>query len=206
MHEFDMLKRTVGLGRHHHAGAARQAREHQRGLVEHFGQRAAGGGALDVDRGAVVFGKAAGFHQAVDEQAQAQIGRQAPGGGVRGEEQAQLLEIGHDVANRGRGELPAGELAQPARQGARPHRLAGFDIGFDDGAENVARARGHLAQHGPELIRIHGGIWSILHGLTHDCRHYLGGPSATFNSRPHYGHYAPGQQTSQRAPQVVNEY
>src|SRR3546814_7760874 len=74
--------------------------------------------------------------QAVDEEAQAKVGRQAPGGGVRREQQAEVLEVRHHIAYGRWGE------AQPeaARQRARAHRGAGFHIGVHDVLQHLARA------------------------------------------------------------------
>ena len=43
----------------------------------------------------------ADFEQTVDEQLQPGVDRQAPGRGVRRVEQAEILQVGHDVANGG---------------------------------------------------------------------------------------------------------
>src|SRR5664279_3756262 len=55
---------------------------------------------------------------------------------MRGEDQAELLEVRHHVAHRSRRQRDR----QQARQIARAERLAGGEIALDDVAENLARA------------------------------------------------------------------
>ena len=66
-------------------------------------------------------------HQAVDEEAVALRRRDAPGRRVRARDVAQLLEVGHHVADRRRRELEARLL----RQHARADRLALDDVTLD---------------------------------------------------------------------------
>ncbi len=89
----------------------------------------------------IVLGDVADLQQAVDEQPQAGVGRQAPGADVRRAQQAQLGQVLHGVADRGRRQVHAA-----ARQGARAHRLAGLQIGLHDPAEDVAGARVQLGK------------------------------------------------------------
>ena len=130
--EFQVADAPLALRRHHQPGGAGQAREHLPGLGQGLLQRAAGGGAAGRDRLPLALAEVAEFQQPVDEQPQAAIGRQPAGGGMRGIEEAGLLEIRHDVADRGRGEAER----QAARQGAGAHRLAGQDIDLDQFAED----------------------------------------------------------------------
>ena len=65
------------------------------------------------------------LHHPVDEQAKPAFGRDAAGRGVRSGEQPELLEILHDVADRGGREVDA---RQP-RDGPRPDGRAGAEIG-----------------------------------------------------------------------------
>ncbi len=102
LHELDVLQRLLGLGRHDHAGAARQAGQQRRRLFERFIHAAADGGAARLDALALLFRDVADFEQAVDEQPQPGVGRQAAGRGVRRVEQAEILQVGHDVADGGR--------------------------------------------------------------------------------------------------------
>src|SRR5664280_2317807 len=76
---------------------------------------------------------------------------------MRGEDQAELLEVRHHVAHRGRRQ---GDRQQ-ARQIARPDRLAGGEIAFDDVAENLARAlverrQAHLVRADRDVVGSHG--------------------------------------------------
>ena len=104
-----------------------------------------------LDLGAV-FGAGLGdLHHAIDEQPQPLFGRQAPRASVRAGEQAEFLQILHDVADRRGRQVERGEL----RQGARPDRLAGFEIGVDDQPEHVAGARGEFGDR-------RGGHWGDL--------------------------------------------
>ena len=82
------------------------------------------------------------LEDAVDEEAQAELGRDPPGRDVRRIEQAEQLEILHDVADGG-GRDP---LADRARERARADRVAGLEIGLDQPAEDLAAALVHLAQ------------------------------------------------------------
>src|SRR5262249_25405665 len=81
-------------------------------------------------------------HQRIDEESQAEFGGQAAGGGVRCVDQTELLEVGHDVANRSRRQ----RRGDQARQVARADRLPGGQIALDDLPENLARALVELRQ------------------------------------------------------------
>ena len=72
------------------------------------------------------------MQQAVDEQAQALVGGQAAGGGVRGEQQAGVGQVRHDVADGRRRQVHR----QAARQGAAADRLAGLHVLLDDLAQH----------------------------------------------------------------------
>ncbi len=63
-----------------------------------------------------------------------------PGRGVRGGDEAQLLEIGHHVADGGRGKLQA----RLARQRARADRLAVADVALDEDPQQVLRPLAEL--------------------------------------------------------------
>ena len=109
--------------------------------------------AARLDALALVLGEVADFQQAVDEQAQPGIGRQAAGRGVRGVEQAEVLQVGHDVADGG-GRQGLGELAG---QRPRAHRLAGLDIALDDVPQHLARALVQLGDRSPSVAGPAGG-------------------------------------------------
>ena len=142
--ELDVLQRLLGLGRHHQAGAARQAGQQGGRLLQRLRDAAAGRGAARLDALALVLGEVADLEQAVDEQFQPGVGRQPAGRGVRRVEQAEILQVGHDVADGG-GRQRLGELA-----GERPRadRLAGLDIALDHLAQDLARALVQLGDRG----------------------------------------------------------
>ena len=83
-----------------------------------------------------LFGEVADLHQRIDEEAQAELGRQPAGRGMRRIDQAELLEVRHHVADRGGRQ----RHREDARQIARADRLAGRQVALDDLAENLARA------------------------------------------------------------------
>ena len=102
--EFDMLQPRVGLAGQHHAGAACQFRQEARGLGERAFEPALlrRRPHLAVDARPLLASQIAELEQRVDEQPQALLRRQAPGAGVRSVDEAELLEILHHIANRGR--------------------------------------------------------------------------------------------------------
>jgi hypothetical protein len=63
-------------------------------------EAAPGGFEFPADRLALVLAELAELQQPVDEQPQTLVGRQPPGRGVRGKQQAGLGEIGHHIADR----------------------------------------------------------------------------------------------------------
>src|ERR1700757_3697694 len=73
------------------------------------------------------------LQQRIDEEPVTLVGGHAPGGGVGRGDEAELLEIRHHVAHRGRGELQA----RLARQGPRADRLAVTDVGLDEDPQQV---------------------------------------------------------------------
>jgi hypothetical protein len=104
-------------------------------LLQRLVDAAAGGGAARLDAHPLLVGDVAELEQAVDEKPQPGIRRQPASRGVAGIEQACILQVGHDVADRGRRQ----RLGQPPRQRPRTHRLAGLDIAFDHQAQDLAR-------------------------------------------------------------------
>jgi hypothetical protein len=96
-----------------------------------------------LDGAALGLAHVADLQQAVDEQAQARVGRQAAGAGVGGAQQAGLRQVLHGVADRGRRQ---GQAA--LGQGARSHRLAGVQIALDDAPEDLARPAVELGKRG----------------------------------------------------------
>src|SRR5262249_33420552 len=76
------------------------------------------------------------LEQAVDEDAITLRRRHTSGGGVRCGEQADLLEVGHDVADRRRTDVETGIFCQ----GARAHRPAVGNVLRDRRAQQLPRA------------------------------------------------------------------
>ena len=68
------------------------------------------------------------LEQRVDEEAVALVGGDAAGRGMRRGHEAQILQIRHDVADRGRGQTQA----RIARQRARADRLTVADVALDE--------------------------------------------------------------------------
>jgi hypothetical protein len=123
------------------------------------------------------------FEQRIDEEAQARIGRHTPGTGMRRIDQARILEIHHHIAHRGRRQIQG----QNSRDGTRSDGLAGVEIGFDEAAEDVARALVELGE--PRQALIDQGLLRVdAHGAN------LGTGAVTVNLAPgengfpHAGH------------------
>ena len=139
-----MLEADVDLAGEHDAGAARQARQ---GLARLGQQRldapaGIGGLHLRLDLPPLLDREVADLEQRIDEEAEPELGRQPPRRGVRGIDQAEALEVGHDVADRGRRQ----RHRQPPADVARADRLAGAEIGLDDLAEDLARTAVEILQ------------------------------------------------------------
>jgi hypothetical protein len=107
---------------------------------------------LIIDRVAFALRKAARAHQVIDEKAVAAVGRDSPGRRVRLGEIAEVLEIGHDVAEAGRRELEAAAF----RERAGADRLTAGDMLHDDLAQ-------HLACAAVELVS--GDVQALYHWL-----------------------------------------
>ena len=136
-HEFDVLQTRIGLARQHHARAASEFGQQARRLGERafepaFLRRRPH---LAIDARALLASQIPELEQRVDEQPQALLGRHAPGAGVRGVDEPELLEVLHHVANRGRRQ----RHRQQARQMPGADRFAGGEIRVDDVAEDLAR-------------------------------------------------------------------
>jgi hypothetical protein len=131
-----VLQAHVRLGGQHDAGRAGQAGQRLRRLGQHVLDRLAraDAGDLRLDVAAVLLRHVADLHQRIDEEPQAELGRQAAGGGMRREDEAEMLEIRHHVAHRGRRK----GHRQDARQVARADRLARREVALHDRAEYLA--------------------------------------------------------------------
>ena len=97
--EFDMLQSHVRFRGQHHPGGAREARQHAGGFVQHGVQGFAGGSHLGLHLAPVGFTEVADLHQCIDEEAQAELGRQPSSRGVRRINEAELLQVRHHVAH-----------------------------------------------------------------------------------------------------------
>ena len=136
--ELDMLQPQVGLGGQDDAGAARQAGEKIARLGEERIHRPAVADEPDLLLDLVALGRReiADFEKGVDEEAQAELGRQPAGRDMRRIDQPERLEIAHHIADGGRRKRARQEL----RQHARTDRLAEIEIALDDQPEDLARA------------------------------------------------------------------
>ncbi len=151
--EFDVAQhRSVPAWRDDDAGEVRQVREKLRrggdDAVRVVGKE------LALDLQALDFLHRPHGEERIDEQAIALGRRHAPRGRMRARDEAHLLEVGHDVANRRGRELERGE----ARERARADRLPVDDIALDEDLEEVLRA---FVDHGAQA----GRSPSILPGL-----------------------------------------
>jgi len=75
-------------------------------------------------------------HQRVHVHAVGEVRGDAAGGGMGVVEVALFLEVAHRVSNCGRGE----RVAEPLGNSPTPRRLGGFDVGLDNGLEDLALA------------------------------------------------------------------
>ncbi len=100
--KFDVFQSSVALAGHHHARTAGQAGQEARGLDERAFERAAlrRGAKIRFDPPPFAVAEIANLKQSVDEEPQAELCRQAAGTRVRGEDEAQFLQVLHDVAHR----------------------------------------------------------------------------------------------------------
>jgi len=83
MHELDVLQRAFLLRHDDDPGAMRQTRQRRRRLFQRLGEALAARRAQALDIVALVLGEVADFQQTMHEEAQARLGRQPPGRGVR---------------------------------------------------------------------------------------------------------------------------
>ncbi len=166
----------------HDAGQLRDAREQLRGGGDQRpwscrGRPRAGGGSRRA--GGLV--QRAHLQQRVDEEAVALVGGDAPGGGVRGGDEARVLQVRHDVADGGRGQLQPGL----ARQRARADRLAVADIALDEDPQQVLRplTQGLFPSFLPH--RSFACAWRL--SIMHQWRHASSGAPAAGPAPGHAG-------------------
>ena len=108
--ELDVADRRRGLRGEHQAGAVGEAREQVAGAVEDRADVALVAAEAALDLGALGPGDVADLEDAVDEEPEPELGRDAAGGDVRRVEEAEELEVLHHVAD-GRGRHPLGKRA-----------------------------------------------------------------------------------------------
>ena len=136
--KLDMPENRAAPRCHHHAHKLRQAGQQVGRVGEHF---------LRLVGGQRLLAKALRLHRqhGVHKQAVAPRRGNASGRGVGADDQAQLLQIGHDVADGGGRQLQAGRLGQ----GAAAHRLPVSDVALD---ERLEQHLGAVVKH--EIILV----------------------------------------------------
>ena len=99
-----MLEARIDFGRQHDAGAAGEVGKEARRLGQRSLEAAAlrRGTNLGVNPRPILAAKIAEFEQSIDEEPQAVLRRKAPSARMRRVDQAQLLEVLHDVSDGGR--------------------------------------------------------------------------------------------------------
>ena len=136
-HEIHVLERELlALGHADHADEM----GHRRHQLRRAAQQALGAGARRQFRAQprhLAVGQRLDLQQAVDEHPVALRSGHAAGRGVRRRQQAHVLQLGQDVADRGRADI------QPrvTGQGLRPHGLAVADVARDQRPQQQPRAR-----------------------------------------------------------------
>jgi hypothetical protein len=137
-HELEVLDHDgAELRRQRHADVMGEPRELTRRLAQQLRQLAARAQERLVDRLRVGRAHANGAHELIHVESVRAVGRYAPRRGVRLREQAALLEVGHDVADRGGGEVELRLL----RERPAPDRLPRHDVRLDHGLQDLALAR-----------------------------------------------------------------
>ena len=139
------LRRAHLLVGQHHAGAVRQAGDHLAGLAAAPARRIVC--ALDARCWASIWRRSSSVRSPTSSRPSTNRRRPSCVGSRPAEvcgayDQPQLLQVRHDVADRGRRQ----RHRQRARQVARADRLAGGEIGLDDLPEDGARALVELGE------------------------------------------------------------
>src|SRR3569833_2879397 len=133
--EFHMAQDDPFAPRHRHQPRhLRHARKQSRGAGQQFGDRRLGG-ELALELPQLVVLEELHAQQGIDEDAITLRGRNTPRRGVGRGHEAEVLEIGHDVADGSRTQIQVGA----ARERARAHRLAVADVTLDQGLEQLLR-------------------------------------------------------------------
>ena len=108
---------------------------------------ASAGAQLRVDGGGVPGARGRRAHEAVHVDAVALVGRHATRARVGVVEVAEGFEVGHDVAQGGRGD----GSVEDTGQALRAHRLPGLDVELDEGAEDFLAT---FVQNGAVIVML----------------------------------------------------
>ena len=147
--ELDVLQHHVGLGGDHEAGAAGQAREH----LARAGEEVLDAALVRLRPRCCGRSARARASSTAPTSSMASTKKRRPswvggaaGGGVRRGDEAEILEVGHDVAHRGRREAGFEQAAQVARA----DRHAGLEVALDELCEDLLAAG---IEHREEIFR-----------------------------------------------------
>ncbi len=158
-HELHVLDAGLPRRRHHHARPAGQPGEQGARLVHRLLEVAALGDQPRLDGPPLVFREVADLQQTVHEQPQAGVGRHPAGAGVGRAQEAELGQVLHGVADRGRRQGDA----RPGHR-ARADRLPGLEVVLDHPPQDVARSGVKLGQAGVALRRERRLAWLAMEG------------------------------------------
>ena len=161
--ELDLAERRLFLGRDDHARVARQARQQARRLADQIVEQVAGLAAFLLDGQTLVGRQIADLQEGIDIEPETGLGRQAPGAGMGRVQQADVFQVRHHVAHRGRRQRGR----EPPRNRARADGFAGLDVFVDDNAENFPRSLVKFLDHKPSLCPRPGLCWLDRRGAVH---------------------------------------
>ncbi len=149
--QLDVLEGVaVARGRDRDGQVAGESGEQAGGLLDHVAQVARGFAELVADAAGVVLGEGLGLQQPVDVGAVAGVGGDAAGRGVRLDQVAERLQLGHLVADRRRGDAQVVLL----RERDRADRFRRVDVLVHDGRQDEGLSLVELA------LLVHGGFSS----------------------------------------------
>ena len=135
--EFDVADRGGFVFRgEDEAGPACDTGERGTDTVERAGDVTVGRAEGLVETGAVFGGKIAEFEQPVDEETQAELGGDAACADMGTSKKSKIFKVLHDISDGRRTDL----FCHAAGERARSDGASGFEITFDDAAEDFARA------------------------------------------------------------------
>ena len=140
--EFYVPDRGLVFGGQNQTGPLRQARQSRTDAVQKCGHVGFVSIHRRIDLLAVLLGHGADLKDAIDEHPQTHLRRHPSGRYVRAAQQAQKLQILHDVAHGGGADL----FGHGPGQHARPDGIARGQIPLDHAAKHLARSVGHVGQ------------------------------------------------------------